>query len=92
MGIRVERRPLRFDLESDRAAVTTKIAKTPRRRSGLVLVMSMQPTVRDVDAALEALRSEDPKAAQNADAGLQALTGGEGFDGVTQHSLQYFLW
>ncbi len=52
----------------------------------------MQPTVRDVNAALEALRSEDPRAAQNADAGLQALTAGEGFDGVTQYDLQYFLW
>ncbi|MDQ3646577.1 MAG: hypothetical protein M3345_06535, partial [Actinomycetota bacterium] len=52
----------------------------------------MQPTVRDVDAALEALRSEDHQAAQNAEAGLGALTAGEGFDGVTQHDLQYFLW
>lgn len=52
----------------------------------------MQPTVRDVDAALEALRSEDPRVAQNAEAGLGALTAGEGFDGVTQHDLQYFLW
>ncbi len=52
----------------------------------------MQPTVRDLDAALEALRSEDHQAAQNAEAGLAALTAGEGFDRVTQHDLQYFLW
>jgi hypothetical protein len=52
----------------------------------------MQPTVRDLDAALEALRSEDPKAAQSADSAIQWLTAGEGFDGVTQHDLQDFLW
>jgi len=52
----------------------------------------VQPTPRDVDAALEALRSEDPQVAENADAGLHALTAGEGFDGVTQYDLQYFLW
>lgn len=52
----------------------------------------MQPTVQDVDTALEALRSEDARTAQNAEAGLQALTAGEGFEGVTQQDLQYFLW
>lgn len=52
----------------------------------------MQPTVRDVDAALEALRSEDPKAAQSAESAIQWLTAGEGLDGVTQHDLQDFLW
>ncbi|MBA3430858.1 MAG: hypothetical protein H0U16_05195 [Actinobacteria bacterium] len=52
----------------------------------------MQPTVWDVDAALETLRSEDPKAAQSADSAVQWLTAGEGFDGVTQYDLQYFLW
>lgn len=51
-----------------------------------------QPTVRDVDEALEVLRSEDPQIAQHADTGLQALTAGEGLDGVTQHDLQCFLW
>ncbi len=52
----------------------------------------MQPTVRDVDAALETMRSEDPKAAQSAESAVQWLTAGEGFDGVTQYHLQYFLW
>jgi hypothetical protein len=52
----------------------------------------MQPTVRDIDTALEALRSEDPMAAQGADSAIQWLTGGEGFDGVTQQELQDFLW
>jgi hypothetical protein len=52
----------------------------------------VQPTVRDLVAALETLRSEDPKAAQSADSAIQWLTAGEGFDGVTQQDLQDFLW
>lgn len=46
----------------------------------------------DIDSALEALRARDPGAGQNAEAALEALTAGEGFDHVNQHYLQYFLW
>src|SRR5680860_365170 len=46
----------------------------------------------DIDSALEALRARDREAGQNAEAALNALTAGEGFDHVNQHFLQYFLW
>lgn len=49
-------------------------------------------TTADIDSALEALRARDQKAGQNAEAALNALTAGEGFDHVNQHFLQYFLW
>ena len=49
-------------------------------------------TTADIDSALEALRARDREAGQNAEAALNALTAGEGFDHVNQHFLQYFLW
>lgn len=45
-----------------------------------------------VAAALAELEAVDERAADHADAGLSALTLGDGLETITQHGLQAFLW
>ena len=47
---------------------------------------------RGLESALDSLRLKSPSLAEEAEAAIGWLTGARGLDGLTQYSLQYFLW